>query len=55
MLEGGIGMLNVESMDMQFKGLGGSEPGSERAEVMLDKLEDLLPIPTGAEVERWKG
>lgn len=49
-------MLNVDSMGMQFKGLGvGSEPcGHERAEVMLDRLEHLLPIPTGAEVDRWR-
>lgn len=48
-------MLNVDSMGMQLKGLGGSEPrGHERAEVMLDRLEHLLPIPTGAEVERWR-
>lgn len=33
----------------------GSEPcGHERAEVMLDRLEHLLPIPTGAEVDRWR-
>lgn len=55
MLEGGIRMLTVDSMGMQLKGLGGSEPcGHERAEIMLDRLEHLLPIPTGAEVERWK-
>lgn len=47
-------MLNTDSMGMHFKGLGGSEPyGHERAEVMLDRIEHLLPIPTGAEVERW--
>lgn len=54
MLGGGIRKLNVDSMGMQFKGLEGGPCGHERAEVMLDRLEHLLPIPTGAEVERWR-
>lgn len=49
-------MLNVDLMGMQFKGLGGGAEhcGHERKEVMLDSLEHLLPIPTGAEVDRWR-
>lgn len=48
-------MLIVDLTGMQFKGLGGAEHcGHKRAEVMLDSLEHLLPIPTGAEVDRWR-
>lgn len=35
-------------------GVGSELCGHERAEVMLDRLEHLLPIPTGAEVDRWR-
>lgn len=28
--------------------------GHERGGVMLDRLEHLLPIPTGAEMDRWR-
>lgn len=28
--------------------------GHERAGVMLDRLEHLLPIPTGAKMDRWR-
>lgn len=28
--------------------------GHERGGVMLDRLEHLLPIPTGAKMDRWR-
>lgn len=41
-------MLTVESMGMQPGG------GSEWGGVMLEHLEHLLPIPTGAKMDRWE-
>lgn len=59
MLRGSIRKLTVESMGMQFGVSGGGGGGSligghERGGVMLDRLEHLLPIPTGAKMDRWR-
>lgn len=39
-----------------FRGGGGGSliGGHERGGVMLDRLEHLLPIPTGAKMDRWR-
>lgn len=44
----------MDSMGMQLRVLGGQWLMAMRAEVMLDRLEHLLPIPTGAKMDRWR-
>lgn len=61
MLGGSIGKLTVESMGMQLR-VSGERGGRRRIDlvamrgdgVMLDRLEHLLPIPTGAKMDRWR-
>lgn len=59
MLGGSIRKLTVESMGMQLRVSGvGIDLVAMRGDgggwVMLDRLEHLLPIPTGAKMDRWR-
>lgn len=56
MLGRGTGTLTVDVMGMHVGGISGGHwlVAVRGQELMLNGLEHLLPIPTGAEMDRWK-
>lgn len=56
MLGRGTGTLTVDLLGMHVRGISGGHwsVAVRGRELMLNGLEHLLPIPTGAEMDRWR-